>query len=34
LTREKIAHAREAIDSGEQSITGMAKLVDIHRTIR
>jgi DNA invertase Pin-like site-specific DNA recombinase len=32
LTPEKIAHARKAIDSGEQSVTGMAKLLDVHRT--
>jgi DNA invertase Pin-like site-specific DNA recombinase len=32
LTPEKITHARKAIDSGEQSVTGMAKLLDIHRT--
>jgi DNA invertase Pin-like site-specific DNA recombinase len=32
LTPEKIAHARKAINSGEQSVTGMAKLLDVHRT--
>jgi DNA invertase Pin-like site-specific DNA recombinase len=32
LTPEKIAHARKAIDSGEQSVTGMAQLLDVHRT--
>jgi hypothetical protein len=26
------AHARKAIDSGEQSVTGMAKLLEVHRT--
>jgi DNA invertase Pin-like site-specific DNA recombinase len=31
LTPEKIAHARKAIDTGEQSVTGMAKLLDVHR---
>ena len=31
LTPEKITHARRAIDSGEQSVTGMAKLLDVHR---
>jgi DNA invertase Pin-like site-specific DNA recombinase len=31
LTPEKIAHARKAIDSGEQSVTGMAKLFGVHR---
>jgi DNA invertase Pin-like site-specific DNA recombinase len=31
LTPEKIAHARKAIDSGEQSVTGMAKLLGVHR---
>jgi DNA invertase Pin-like site-specific DNA recombinase len=31
LTPEKIAHARKAIESGEQSVTGMAKLLDVHR---
>ena len=31
LTPEKIAHARKAIDSGEQSVTGMAKLFNVHR---
>ena len=32
LTPEKIAHVRKAIESGEQSVTGMAKLLDVHRT--
>jgi hypothetical protein len=31
LTPEKVAHARKAIDSGEQSVTGMAKLLEVHR---
>jgi DNA invertase Pin-like site-specific DNA recombinase len=31
LTPEKVAHARKAIDGGEQSVTGMAKLLDVHR---
>ena len=31
LTPEKIAHARKAIESGEQSVTGMAKLFRVHR---
>jgi len=31
LTPEKIAHAGKAIDSGEQSVTGMAKLLGVHR---
>jgi DNA invertase Pin-like site-specific DNA recombinase len=31
LTPEKIAHARKAIEGGEQSVTGMAKLLDVHR---
>jgi DNA invertase Pin-like site-specific DNA recombinase len=32
LTPEKIRHARQIIDSGEQSVSGMAKLLDVHRT--
>jgi DNA invertase Pin-like site-specific DNA recombinase len=32
LTPEKLAHARKTIKSGEQSVTGMAKLLDVHRT--
>jgi hypothetical protein len=31
LTPEKITHARRAIDSGEQSVIGMAKLLGVHR---
>ena len=31
LTPEKISHARQMIDSGEQSVSGMAKLLDVHR---
>lgn len=31
LTPEKIAHARKAIENGEQSVTGMANLLDVHR---
>ena len=31
LTPDKISHARQMIDSGEQSVTGMAKLLDVHR---
>jgi DNA invertase Pin-like site-specific DNA recombinase len=32
LTPEKISHARQMIDSGEQSVSGMAKLFNVHRT--
>jgi DNA invertase Pin-like site-specific DNA recombinase len=32
LTPEKLAHARKTIESGDQSVTGMAKLLDAHRT--
>jgi DNA invertase Pin-like site-specific DNA recombinase len=31
LTPDKIAHARKAIESGDQSVTGMAKLLNVHR---
>jgi DNA invertase Pin-like site-specific DNA recombinase len=31
LTPEKLQHARTAIESGEQSVTGMAKLLGVHR---
>ncbi len=31
LTPEKITHARQMIDSAEQSVTGMAKLLGVHR---
>ena len=31
LTSEKIAHARKVIESGEQSVTAMATLLDVHR---
>jgi DNA invertase Pin-like site-specific DNA recombinase len=31
LTPEKVEHARKAIRSGEQSVTGMAKLFGVHR---
>ena len=31
LTPEKISHARHMIDKGEQTVTGMAKLLDVHR---
>ena len=31
LTPEKITHARQMIDSGEQSKSGMAKLLGVHR---
>lgn len=30
LTPEKIRHARQMIDSGEQSVTGMAKIIGVH----
>ncbi|HWX20513.1 MAG TPA: recombinase family protein [Candidatus Binatia bacterium] len=32
LTPEQIAHARKAIDSREQSVSGMAKILRVHRT--
>ena len=31
LTPEKVGHARQMIDSGEQSVTGMAEILDVHR---
>jgi DNA invertase Pin-like site-specific DNA recombinase len=31
LTPEKVDHARRVIDSGEQSVTGMAKILEAHR---
>ena len=31
LTPEKISHARQMIDSGEQSVSGMAKIIGVHR---
>jgi DNA invertase Pin-like site-specific DNA recombinase len=31
LTPEKIRHARQMIDSGQQSVTGMAKIIGVHR---
>jgi DNA invertase Pin-like site-specific DNA recombinase len=31
LTPDKISHARQMIDSGEQSVSGMAKIVGVHR---
>jgi DNA invertase Pin-like site-specific DNA recombinase len=31
LTPEKVDHARRMIDSGEQSVTGMAKILEAHR---
>jgi DNA invertase Pin-like site-specific DNA recombinase len=31
LTPEKVTHARQMIDSGEQSVTGMAKIIGVHR---
>jgi DNA invertase Pin-like site-specific DNA recombinase len=31
LTPEKITHARQIIDSEEQSVSGMAKLLGVHR---
>ena len=31
LTPEKIRHARQMIDSGEQSVSGMAKIIGVHR---
>ena len=31
LTPEKITHARQMIDSGQQSVTGMAKIIGVHR---
>ena len=31
LTPEKIRHARQMIDSGEHSVTGMAKIIGVHR---
>ena len=31
LTPDVISHARQMIDSGEQSVTGMAKLLGVHR---
>jgi DNA invertase Pin-like site-specific DNA recombinase len=31
LTPEKVDHARQMIDSGEQSVTGMAEILDVHR---
>ena len=31
LTPDKISHARQMIDSGEQSKSGMAKLLGVHR---
>jgi glycerate kinase len=30
-TPEKIRHARQMIDSGQQSVSGMAKLLGVHR---
>ena len=32
LTAEKLDHARRMIDSGEQSVSGMAKLLGVHRS--
>jgi DNA invertase Pin-like site-specific DNA recombinase len=32
LTPEQVAHARKVIDSREQSVTGMAELLRVHRT--
>ena len=32
LTPEQIAHARKAIDSREQSVSSMAKILRVHRT--
>ena len=31
LTPEKIRHARQMIDNEEQSVSGMAKLLGVHR---
>jgi transcriptional regulator of acetoin/glycerol metabolism len=31
LTPEKITHARQMIQSEEQSVSGMAKLLGVHR---
>ena len=31
LTPDKISHARQMIDSGEQSVSGMAKIIGVHR---
>jgi transcriptional regulator of acetoin/glycerol metabolism len=31
LTPDKIIHALQMIDSGEQSVSGMAKLLGVHR---
>ncbi len=31
LTPEKITHARQMIDSGQQNVTGMAKIIGVHR---
>ena len=31
LTPEKISHARQTIESGEESVSGMAKLFGVHR---
>ena len=31
LTPEKITHARQIIYSGDQSVTGMAKIIGVHR---
>ena len=31
LTPEKVSHARQMIDSGQQSVTGMAKIIGVHR---
>ncbi len=33
LTPDTISHARQMIDSGEQSVSGMAKLLGVHRVI-
>jgi DNA invertase Pin-like site-specific DNA recombinase len=32
LTPEKVDHARHMIESGEQSVSGMAKLLTVHRS--
>jgi DNA invertase Pin-like site-specific DNA recombinase len=32
LTPEKITHARQMIDSDEQSVSGMAEIIGVHRT--
>jgi DNA invertase Pin-like site-specific DNA recombinase len=31
LTPEKVDHARQMIDNGEQSVSGMAKIIGVHR---